>query len=82
VRWDAYEIRFHYPAEHIINNIEYDFEMQIVGRVNYLYKITYFRITMKEHLLYNLINLLLVYFSKYLKKITHSLIGWAKKLKI
>jgi hypothetical protein len=31
VYWDAYEIRFHYPAENKINNTQYDMEMQIYG---------------------------------------------------
>lgn len=31
VYWDAYEIRFHYPAENLINGTQYDMEMQIYG---------------------------------------------------
>ena len=31
VYWDAYEIRFHYPAENLINGTQYDLEMQIFG---------------------------------------------------
>ena len=31
VYWDTYEIRFHYPAENLINGTQYDLEMQIYG---------------------------------------------------
>ena len=27
VYWDSYEVRFHYPAEHLINGTQYDLEM-------------------------------------------------------
>jgi hypothetical protein len=31
VYWDVYEVRFHYPAENLINGTQYDLEMQIFG---------------------------------------------------
>ena len=31
VYWDSYEIRFHYPAENLLNGTQYDLEMQIFG---------------------------------------------------
>lgn len=31
VYWESYEIRFHYPAENLINGTRYDLEMQVVG---------------------------------------------------
>lgn len=37
VRWDANEIRFHYPSEHIVNNKTYDLEMQIFHKVPLYY---------------------------------------------
>ena len=41
VRWDAYEIRFHYPAEHKINGKEYEMEMQVVHKVSLFRSILY-----------------------------------------
>lgn len=29
VYWSSYEIRFHYPAENLINGTRYDLEMQV-----------------------------------------------------
>lgn len=48
VKWDAYMIRFHYPAEHVVLGKTYDLEMKIFHKVINFICLTLLRIPSTE----------------------------------